>query len=87
MELSERIETQGVEHQEAITELEKRIAEAERTKVELDEDDEEILFSASSASSEERSHAADHLKKDYVEVQECLRLTTIERNNLMVSHW
>ena len=86
MDLTEKLETLQDQFAQQINELEAKIeaSQVERQRAEQENFSHLMVSADQELEHKERVEEIDQLKKDFVEMQECLRVTSIERNNLLV---
>ena len=86
MDLTEKLEQLKHDTEQQINELQNKFEASETERIRAEQVNYSHLMTSADIELEhkERLDEIDQLKKDFLEVQECLRLTSIERNNLLV---
>ena len=86
MDLTEKLEQLKHDTEQQINELQNKFKASEAERIRAEQVNYSHLMTSGDIELEhkERLDEIDQLKKDFLEVQECLRLTSIERNNLLV---
>ena len=86
LDLTEKLERLQNDTEQQISDLENKFetSEAERARAEQVNFSHLMTSADNELENKERLDEIDQLKKDFVEVQECLRVTSIEKNNLLV---